>query len=92
MPARAAAPAAGNRALVISMNRAPLVIKFRPIWKRITFQLRQQPVPATRKGEPGAPWNPRPPGPAAGPLSYPGTKIQAQNATPAKASASHQPL
>jgi hypothetical protein len=35
-----------------------------------------EPVPATRKDNPG-PWNPRPPGPPAAPLSYPSTKIRA---------------
>jgi type IV secretion system protein VirD4 len=34
-----------NRALVISVNRYPLVIKFRPIWKRISFRLRRNPAP-----------------------------------------------
>jgi type IV secretion system protein VirD4 len=34
-----------TRALVISMNRAPLVIKFRPIWKRPAFRLRLNPAP-----------------------------------------------
>jgi hypothetical protein len=34
-----------NRALVISMNRAPLVIKFRPIWKRLLFRLHKNPAP-----------------------------------------------
>jgi hypothetical protein len=47
-----------NRALVISMNRAPLVIKFRPIWKRITFRLGRNPAPpypllTTRTALPG---------------------------------------
>ena len=39
--------------------------------------------PSQRAGkETRGPWNPRPPGPAAGPPSYRGTKIQPQNATP----------
>ena len=34
-----------NRALVISMNRAPVVVKFRPIWKRVCFRLGRHPAP-----------------------------------------------
>src|SRR6266571_4762145 len=41
--------------------------------------------------EPTGPWNPRPPGPTAGPPSYPGHKIQAQEPHSPPASGSHQP-
>src|SRR3974377_2081424 len=37
------------------------------------------------------PWNPRPSGPTAGPLSYAGTQSRARKAVPAPPSASHQP-
>ena len=47
--------------------------------------------PSLRPGkEPRGLWNPRPPGPPAGPPSYPSTKIQVQNAAPRSSSASHQ--
>ena len=47
-----------------------------------------KPVPASRK-EPRGPWNPRPPGPTAGPPSYPGPKIRDQQARQTTAGGSH---
>ena len=38
-----------------------------------------KPVPPTKEGIPGDPWNPRSPGPAAGPPSYPGPKSTSRN-------------
>ena len=51
-----------------------------------------KPVPMSKEGNSWGPWNPRPPGPTAGPPSYPGTKIQVQKPATTPASGSHQPL
>jgi Transposase DDE domain group 1 len=50
------------------------------------------PAPATKEGKPRGQWNPRPPGPSAGPSSSPGTKIQAHDAAQTPPSASRQSL
>ena len=34
-----------SRALVIAMNRSPLAVKVRPVWRRITFRLGLNPAP-----------------------------------------------
>ena len=47
--------------------------------------------PAIQEGAPRGLWNPRPPGPPAGLLSYTEAKIRSRK-RPATASASHQPL
>jgi DDE family transposase len=50
-----------------------------------------KPVPMSKEGNSWDPWNPRPPGPTAGPPSYPGPKIQVQKPATTPASASHHP-
>ena len=34
-----------SRALVIAMNRSPLAVKVRPVWRRISFRLGLNPAP-----------------------------------------------
>ena len=34
-----------SRALVLAMNRSPIAVKVRPVWRRITFRLRLNPAP-----------------------------------------------
>jgi type IV secretion system protein VirD4 len=44
-----------SRALVIAMNRSPLAVKVRPVWRRITFRLRLNPAPFVTPGRPVLP-------------------------------------
>ena len=46
---------------------------------------------ATRKEQPRGPWNPRPPGPPAGPPSYPDPKITNRSTAQPRSRASHPP-
>ena len=34
-----------SRALVLAMNRSPIAVKVRPVWRRISFRLRLNPAP-----------------------------------------------
>ena len=62
-------------------------------WHRVRTPPEQhKPVPMSKEGNSWGPWNPRPPGPATGLPSYPGTKIQVQKPATTSASGSHQPL
>ena len=44
-----------SRALVIAMNRSPLAVKVRPVWRRITFRLGLNPAPFVTPGRPVLP-------------------------------------
>ena len=61
-----------------------------PITVLPTHPNQHQATPAIKEGA-QCPWNPRPPGPPAGPLPYPGTEIPALTRAGAPASVSHQP-
>ena len=46
-----------SRALVLAMNRSPIAVKVRPVWRRISFRLRTQPgrLPAAARTRPADP-------------------------------------
>ncbi len=33
-----------SRALVLAMNRSPIAVKVRPVWRRVSFRLRMNPA------------------------------------------------
>jgi hypothetical protein len=41
-----------SRALVLAMNRAPIAVKVRPVWRRISFRLRMNPLAYVPLAEP----------------------------------------